>query len=220
VFLRRLVRHEALLAGELDTGFIARHAAILLAPTAPMPANLLATAVARCFDSGKEGQFLWSRRDGWRLQGDAEIIQRWEDGVAAFTVALKSSPRGVSIRVDDGSFEPAPPRSQAFAIRQDAAGCVVHAQGDVWHLRRGDPYAPATADAAGENRLSAPIPGRIVQLLAAPGDAVTKGQLLAVMEAMKTEIKILAPRAGVIAHCGCVMGESVEEGTELFTLAE
>jgi len=220
VFLRRLARHEALLAGELDTGFIARHAGILLAPTAPMPANLLAKAVAECFERAELGQLLWARRDAWRLQGEAEIVQRWDDGTAVFTVAFRSSAHVLSISVDDGGFEPVPPVPQPFAVRQDTRGCVVHAQGDVWHLRRGDPYAPAAADATGENRLSAPIPGRIVQLLVAKGDKVTKGQLLAVLEAMKTEIKIAAPRAGMIAHCGCVLGESVDEGTELFTLGE
>jgi 3-methylcrotonyl-CoA carboxylase alpha subunit len=48
---------------------------------------------------------------------------------------------------------------------------------------------------------------------------VTKGQLLAVLEAMKTEIKITAPRDGVIAHLGCAEGESIEEGTEIVSFA-
>jgi 3-methylcrotonyl-CoA carboxylase alpha subunit len=56
-------------------------------------------------------------------------------------------------------------------------------------------------------------------MLVAVGDAVTKGQLLAVLEAMKTEIKISAPRDGVIGHLGCAEGESIEEGTEIVRFA-
>ena len=82
-----------------------------------------------------------------------------------------------------------------------------------------DPYAPVGGEAAGQGRLSAPIPGRVVQVLVTQGESVSRGQVLAVLEAMKTELRITAPVDGVVAHVGCAAGDSVEEGTELVTLA-
>jgi 3-methylcrotonyl-CoA carboxylase alpha subunit len=87
-----------------------------------------------------------------------------------------------------------------------------------WTLRLLDPYAPAGGEAAAQGRLAAPIPGRVVQVMVREGDSVSRGQVLAVLEAMKTEIRITAPADGVVAHVGCAAGESVEEGTEIVTL--
>jgi 3-methylcrotonyl-CoA carboxylase alpha subunit len=56
-------------------------------------------------------------------------------------------------------------------------------------------------------------------MLVAVGEAVSRGQVLAVLEAMKTELRITAPADGVVAHIGCAIGDSVEEGAELITLA-
>ena len=87
-----------------------------------------------------------------------------------------------------------------------------------WTLRLRDPYAPAEGEAVGQGRLAAPIPGRVVQVLVKQGENVARGQVLAVLEAMKTELRITAPADGVVAHIGCAAGDSVEEGTEIVTL--
>jgi 3-methylcrotonyl-CoA carboxylase alpha subunit len=73
-------------------------------------------------------------------------------------------------------------------------------------------------EAAGQGRLSAPIPGRVVQVLVTEGESVSRGQVLAVLEAMKTELRITAPADGIVAHIGCAAGDTVEEGTEIVTL--
>jgi 3-methylcrotonyl-CoA carboxylase alpha subunit len=59
----------------------------------------------------------------------------------------------------------------------------------------------------------------VVQVLVAAGDRVSRGQVVAILEAMKTELRIAAPADGVVAHVGCAAGDSVEEGTEIVTLA-
>lgn len=91
--------------------------------------------------------------------------------------------------------------------------------GEDYDLRLVDPHAPLGGDAAAEGRLSAPIPGRVVQMLVSVGDRVVRGQLVAILEAMKTELRISAPADGVVTHLGCAAGDSVEEGTEIVTLA-
>ena len=200
-FLRRLSRHPALRAGELDTGFIPRHAGELLGPPDPAPV----TALARAAAPPPPGASAWERRDSWRLHGTAERVALLDDAGVPRRITLESSPRGIWT---EGAALP-PGLVGSDAVVQD---------GTLWLLRALDPYAPPDEDAARENRLSAPIPGRVVRLLVAAGDQVKKGQILAVLEAMKTEIRIVAPRDGIIDHLGCTEGESIEEGTEIAAL--
>jgi biotin carboxyl carrier protein len=72
---------------------------------------------------------------------------------------------------------------------------------------------------ASENLVRAPMPGRIVKVLVEKGDAVTAGQPLLVMEAMKMENEIKAKAAATIAEVHVAAGSTVEGGAKLVTLA-
>ena len=69
-------------------------------------------------------------------------------------------------------------------------------------------------------RLVAPIPGQVTQVAAEPGMAVTRGQVLVVLEAMKTVFRLAAPADGVVATVSCQVGDSVVEGQLLVGFAE
>ena len=87
-------------------------------------------------------------------------------------------------------------------------------------LQEFDPIAHA-GDAAGTGgRLTAPMPGKVIAFLAKAGDVVEAGQPLAVMEAMKMEHTITAPRAGTVAELMYAVGDQVAEGGELLRLSE
>ncbi|MGI8587648.1 MAG: biotin carboxylase N-terminal domain-containing protein [Chloroflexia bacterium] len=68
---------------------------------------------------------------------------------------------------------------------------------------------------AGENRLEAPMPGKIIQVLVSEGEEVAEGQRLVVMEAMKMEFTIKAPHDGRVARLPVRVGQLVEAGAEL-----
>ncbi len=68
--------------------------------------------------------------------------------------------------------------------------------------------------------MSAPMPGLVLKILVRPGDVVTKGAPLLILEAMKMEHQIVAPRDGEIAAVNCREGELVQSGVELVTLKE
>jgi 3-methylcrotonyl-CoA carboxylase alpha subunit len=82
-----------------------------------------------------------------------------------------------------------------------------------------DLLAHAGEGVAEGGRLTAPMPGKLVAFLAQPGDAVKQGQPLAVMEAMKMEHTITAPRDGTVAELLYAVGDQVDEGGELLRLA-
>jgi 3-methylcrotonyl-CoA carboxylase alpha subunit len=64
------------------------------------------------------------------------------------------------------------------------------------------------------------MPGKLIAYMAKPGDRVTRGQALAVIEAMKMEHTIHAPRDGVVRDCLYAAGDQVGEGSELLRLQE
>jgi biotin carboxyl carrier protein len=66
--------------------------------------------------------------------------------------------------------------------------------------------------------IRAQIPGRVVRVWVAPGDAIEAGQRLLAVEAMKMENEIRAPRAGTVEGVAAAVGQTVELGDELVTI--
>jgi biotin carboxyl carrier protein len=67
-------------------------------------------------------------------------------------------------------------------------------------------------------RIRAQMPGRVLRIMAKPGDKVSKGQALLVMEAMKMENEIKAPSDAVVLDCKAKEGQAVESGADLLLL--
>ena len=78
------------------------------------------------------------------------------------------------------------------------------------------PAAPAGA--AGAVAVTAPMPGKILGVKAYAGQAVKRGQVLLILEAMKMENEIVAPQDGTVATINVAVGDSVEPGATLATL--
>jgi biotin carboxyl carrier protein len=74
------------------------------------------------------------------------------------------------------------------------------------------------AQAAGPATVRAPIPGRVARVLVKAGESVTAGKGLVVLEAMKMENEIKAPRDGVVKSVGCAEGAAVESGQTLVVI--
>lgn len=76
----------------------------------------------------------------------------------------------------------------------------------------------ADADPTGEQRVIAPMPGRVVRVLVAPGDEVSARQPLVVVEAMKMENELRSPKAGRVKDVAVTAGTSVEAGRVLVVI--
>lgn len=133
---------------------------------------------------------------------------------------------------------PALDASVAAQVQRLGSGDVLVEQGGLWRrvrvsnvgdtvwldqrgrrqqLQRQDASRGAGAGGAGDS-VSAPMTGRVVVVHVAVGDSVTKGQPLVVVEAMKMEQPLLAPRDGVVAKVACTVGQLVDGGLELVAL--
>lgn len=78
--------------------------------------------------------------------------------------------------------------------------------------------APVASGAVGAVKVNAPMPGKILAVKANAGQAVKKGDVIIVLEAMKMENDIVAPQDGTIASVSCAVGDSVEAGALLASL--
>jgi len=109
-------------------------------------------------------------------------------------------------------------RLSASIHRADEVISLRH-HGQSWRLRLPDPIARAGEEEGGDDWLLAPLPGQVTQLLASEGQEVARGDVLVVLEAMKTVFRLTAPRAGRIETISCRVGETVREGQILIQFA-
>jgi 3-methylcrotonyl-CoA carboxylase alpha subunit len=242
--LRALAAHPAFRAGEIDTGFIARHAEALLAPSAAPPRPALAAAVLRLLADGREAARAhaalsgdphspWMLATAWRMNGDGyqDVVLR----AGEQTMTLRAHPRGdgaMHLDLPDGAAEITHRAGPDGTLLLALDGATVRARtlrygdeiavlidGAAHTLHVVDPLAPARDEAAGADRVTAPMPGRVVQVAAA-GTTVARGDVLVVLEAMKVQMRLPAPRGGVIASVLCAVGDLVQDGAELVTFAD
>jgi len=241
-FLLRILRHPAFVEGDFDTGFIDRHRAELIPPPAAAPrwalaaaslAVLLEQAAAARDAALRSGDphSPWQRRDFWRLNGDTYQDMAWRDGEATRVVSAHRRGEGYRLDIDgesslaaasrtgdgDLDFDLDGVRSTATVLRE---GDVVTVVGDAatWRVAYLDPAAPRADDAVAAGRLTAPMPGKVAQVLTKAGSRVKRGQALMVLEAMKMEHTIAAPADGTIERVNFAPGDLVDEGAELIAL--
>lgn len=92
--------------------------------------------------------------------------------------------------------------------------------GQTWMLEKSSGMVRGGVSGAASGRLLAPMPGQIRAVKVSEGDAVTKGQTLLVLEAMKMEIRIQAPMDGVVARLAVEEGQTVEREEILVEVGE
>ena len=98
--------------------------------------------------------------------------------------------------------------------------------GDVWwvhldgHTFCIEKTEAGSADGYSEGSMTAPMPGKILEVKVADGQTVEAGELLLVMEAMKMEHRIVAPTDGVVTKVNFSMGDQVQQGDVLVEMGE
>jgi 3-methylcrotonyl-CoA carboxylase alpha subunit len=246
-FLERVVRHPAFLAGETDTGFIARHKAQLLPTDEAVPLEALVASAARVFLDERRAiadapPSPWNDTGGWRLNQPA--LRRMElrsppppgqaggEGrVYALDAVMHASHAEISY---DGQWHQVAlgPREAGrlqIALDEETYFAQVSRLGNSlsavtpqgrYELELVDPFHYEPADALPDARLTALMPGRVVKSMAKAGDSVKKGQALLILEAMKMEHTIVSPRDGVIERAAFGENDLVPADAVLFAFKD
>ena len=238
-FLRHVVQSGAFAQARLDTALIQREEAVLFQQEKVGLPLAAAAAVASQLLRERAGQGAnpFSRTDGWRSLTACKRRFEFDFG-GQHAKAWLSYERDGSYRLAVGEGEGAVSGALAFALAPGGAmdlqyagqrtQALVYAQGESDHVftPRGatriealDLLAHAGETAGEGGRLTAPMPGKVVSFAVQAGDKVSKGQALAVMEAMKMEHTIAAPQDGVVAELLYAPGDQVTEGAELLRLS-
>ena len=243
-FLRHVVNSESFATAQLDTALIPREAAVLFKQDKVGLPLAAAALVAHTLDQEAQKVLMaqradaqgwidpWAQRDSWRSHGatlrsfsavyqeQPELLQL----TRAHTKGLQVQVQGVTAPLQ---FERLHGGALDITLGEQRIQAQVYDHGEVLHvftplgattITRVDALAHA-GDTQGEaGRLTAPMPGKVVSFSVKAGDAVKKGQPLAIMDAMKMEHTIAAPSDGVVAELLFAPGDQVTEGAELLRL--
>jgi 3-methylcrotonyl-CoA carboxylase alpha subunit len=242
--LGRIIAHPAFVAGGVDTGFIEQHRDELLVQQHEPPLEVMAVAALTVLS--KEGDVArqaaaasldpyspWHGFDQYWPNLDRERELPFVFGDLHIPVKVRRRGREWQVAFGDqmltGSAASAPDgrmdiwldgvRERVVAMRIGEA-ITVRRNGETWRLQLSDPMAAAAEEEDAGGRLVAPLPGQVTQVSAEPGMSVTRGQVMVVLEAMKTVFRLAAPADGVVATVSCQVGDSVVEGQLLVGFAE
>jgi acetyl-CoA carboxylase biotin carboxylase subunit len=201
-FLIRCLRNADFIAGNIDTGFIGRHEAALI-PHAALPPEILSAAAHFVMSENRAANDdPWNVQDSFRLSGKSEqSVDFIVDGKRVAVPLPGSGAHADALRLSNGDI----------AVMKDGETSVVHPY---------DPFAAADAAGGASDRIVSPMPGKIIQLHVKAGDAVKKGQPLAVLEAMKMEHTLSAPADARVASVDVVQGDQVTDGAIVVRFVE
>ncbi len=242
-FLENLVRHPAVVSGQIDTGYLDRHLdEFLRKPSASDAHALLAAATAWLLHEEHAGADAarasgdphspWAQLDGWRLAHHGKRIVALADRGERREVAAHGAGGRYALVLDGASHAVANAMFADGVLNLALDGATQRWRADIdddrvavhdGAERRVFHHAPAfeyVASVAGSgDRIVAPMPGRIVLVKAKVGDDVAEGDEVLVMEAMKMELTLRAPRAGRIDSVQAAAGDFVEADAVLVRLA-
>ena len=238
-FLERLAAHPRVVDGDIDTGYLDRHLDEFL-DTRPEPApEVLAAATCAVLmhdeaaaheaAAAADPHSPWATSDAWRVGVAGKRVVAWMSRGERLEVDARGSHGHYVLqhgawqidiagtRLVDGCLEARfDDIARRLPVRLTGTRLTVH-DADGWRhvLERAPAYAWESDEGAGGDQVVAPMPGRIVLVKHQVGDSVEQDQELLVMEAMKMELALKAPRAGTIEAISAAEGDFVDADSVL-----
>ena len=238
-FLSRLVACPAFAHADLDTGLIEREKTFLFPEGAEAPREVfLVAALAELLREEEAARAAaardrdphspWHLRDGWRLNASFRRPLLFRFGEAEKTVAVGYARGNYALELDGIATPARGERTGNSTLRIELGGMRLPAtviafgekrhvflHGRTWQLACVDPLYHAGEGEGAGGGLAAPMPGKVISLIAQPGSDVEQGAPLLILEAMKMEHTLFAPAKGKLKAFRFGVGDSVAEGAEL-----
>jgi 3-methylcrotonyl-CoA carboxylase alpha subunit len=236
-FLSRLVVCPSFAQADLDTGLIEREHDNLFPEDRSTPDEVIRiAALAQLLSEAHPGfetaepnaKSPWNVRDGWRLNAEDVRTLMFRRGQTETSVSVSYRDSGYVLAIDGvevsarGTIDARGQMRAEFDGVWMTAGviragelCHVFLLGRTWRVTSVDPLLFSGEGSGAHGGLIAPMPGRVIALLAETGTQVKKGAPLLILEAMKMEHSIFAPSAGVLKAYRFAVGDQVSYGVEL-----
>lgn len=237
-FLLRLIATQSFAQADLDTSLIEREQASLFPEAQAIAAKpLFIAALAelskqqhaamQVAKQSAEPVSPWNSANAWRVNLPAQRELKFRFGDTLKTVQVTYTQQGYTLVVDDQ-------QSAASVIAWDQGALTLVLDGSriaatvvdlhqerhlfadeqVWVVHYVDPLQIVAEGAALQGGLIAPMPGKVIALLAEPNSQVEKGTPLLILEAMKMEHTIRAPAAGLLKAYRFAVGDQVSDGAD------
>ncbi len=224
-----VLREPGFRAGEIDTGYLGRHPELTSPPVDAGVVALHAAAAVLADAAGRRATAPVQRAvpSGWRNVPGVDQVAVLAHGDDELEVRYRRRRDGWRVRVGDTALDLGAVQATAERVQLTVGGVrrvlAVHRVGDdvfvdgpggsTWFTEV--PRFPVPGSQAGEGSLLAPMPGTVVRVAVAQGDAVSAGQTVLVLEAMKMEHVVAAPTDGVVGELHAAVGQTVDTGAVL-----
>ncbi len=227
-FLQALAGSEIFARAELDTGLLDRELAAVFEKR-EVPVEVIAAAAGRWLldqERASTGRTPWDHCDSWRIGAPAsrsldiecgtdrrQIEARGKTGRYQLDIGSDTETLPVELKAVDTDTYSLTTHGQSRRLQihsADGNALEVCLDNRRWRLTRHARFEAVTDSAASDGRLTAPMPGKILEIRTSPGAKVSEGDTLLIMEAMKMELAIKAPMDGEVDNLAVETGDLVE----------
>ena len=230
-FLQQLAARPEFEQARVDTGLLDRSLDEILDPGAEAPIEVIATAAHAFLTDAEEPvtapSSIWALNDGWRIGRPA--AQRMELELLGRRIVLECVWHGDELHFDyqqqslQSSLSPGNESARSLRLNDRTHRLMAHRHEPTrldivwnqrrWSVQRHRRFEAIESSGEGSGRILAPMPGKVIQLAVQHDQTVTRGQTVALIEAMKMELSIKAEVDGTIKTIAVTEGELIEAET-------
>ncbi|MET0277996.1 MAG: acetyl-CoA carboxylase biotin carboxylase subunit [Pseudorhodoplanes sp.] len=212
-FLAALCRSPDFRNGKFDTGYIARHHAELGLDASSIDNAAAARGALHLLSPPtRENSSPWDEADGFQLSGPRTLTM---------PIVVNGNPDTALVDFASGRMQ-----VTVRGAAPDMDATLIETERSIYVLRGGRQTLVTLADyetldadhASGDGVVRAPMHGKLLAVLVAPGEAVAKGHRLALIEAMKMEHALTAPSDGVVGEIVAEVGSQLAEGARILSI--
>jgi 3-methylcrotonyl-CoA carboxylase alpha subunit len=246
-YLKHLLNNKAFITNSISTKFCDQYTLDIVseieADKQKTPAHIpiisfLVSSLYTNYDEGfgpGESNNIWKNIGYWRNHMSMKINFEGKDFTVAipsygndyfefdlegnkyYTICKRSTDNRFDLTINDDIYT-------AYVSEDNFKNAFVSTEGHIFHLKRNDlltgEITAATEDDTvdGEIHIKSPMPGKVIKVNVMEGEAVNKGALLLIIEAMKMENRIVAPREAIVSKINISLNDMVEARSALMIL--
>lgn len=227
-FLYNIFNQKSFNVADFDTGFIEKHYDELTSRENAAPVPILVLASLMELMPHTEGDDVWDWSDGWQLNINLTVKLTFTQGGTSYDVEVTYLKNGFEIEIENERYRVRLLKQEANELNIILGGkkitgkvikkdedFTVFSEGMVSYLHHYIPGADREMDGSQDGMVMTPMPGKLSQIFVENGEQVEQGQSLLILEAMKMEHTIKAPKSGIVEYKSLKKDMQISDGQTL-----